>query len=308
MKSTIKEADEILDLYFPVLDKGSIALIDYMGSDEDIESAARVSYAKGTRKISDTKTLLRYLYRHNHSSPYEQVEMKFRIKAPIYVLRQWIRHRTANVNEISGRYSIITDDIHSTKANEWRLQSEDNKQGSSGYLNEDDGKVFSTIEKQLDEVCKEHYNTLLAMGVAREQARKHLQLSTYSEIYWKCDLRNIFNFISQRCDSHAQEEIRMYANIMAGMVKRLCPLAFEAWLDYSFTAKSFSRQELEFLSHLGLYCGSYKQKREEVERTGFHLELSKLSKREYAEFWKKLEPVDIPDFELNLDKGKRMIN
>jgi thymidylate synthase (FAD) len=325
-------------LYFPVLDKGFISLIDYMGTDEDVENAARVSYSNKGRKLSDTETLIRYLKRNKHDSPEEMVSMKFHLKMPLLVIQQLLRHRTAKINQASFRYTEVQDELQQTLPDEWRLQSKDNKQGSSGtlglwpeewekmesyssmfeYRKSPSGKLYeteihktpgeylSTREKEFQDLAMSLYDTRLELGVAKEQARKDIPVSTYSTLYWKCDLRNILHLLSLRCDSHAQIETRLYANMMAGMVKRLCPITFQAWLDYSFCSRSFSRLELDFLSLIALYSGSWEEKRKEYEyANGFgSLERSKLSKREYNEFWTKLNTPEIPSFELDLSTAK----
>lgn len=235
----------MLNKYFPVLDHGFIALKDIMGGDEDIEQAARVSYGKGTRKSSETRGLIRYLLRHKHTSPLEMVETKWHVRVPCYVWRQWIRHRTANVNELSMRYSEALDFCEQTQPDKWRLQSTGNKQGSGSLIG--NGAWLSLDEEQVQTIAVETYKRRLKNGVAREQARKDLPLSTYTEAYWKIDLHNLLHFLNLRCDSHAQLEIRSYANVIAGIIKECCPLTFEAWEDYTFGAITFSRQEMMVL-------------------------------------------------------------
>lgn len=222
------------------LDKGYVKLIDRMGSDESIVNAARVSYdGKGS---STTRRLIRYLTRHRHTSPFEMAEMIFEVKVPIYVWRQWIRHRTANVNEISGRYSVLPSDFH--VIDDWRKQSTTNKQGSDpewiSYEPLYDVELYATQE----------YEERLEQGITREQARTCLPLSIYTKAVWKCDLHNIFHFLKLRMDSHAQEEIRVYANAIAEYVKEYYPLSWEAFEDYVLGAVTFSRQEMQYISRL----------------------------------------------------------
>jgi thymidylate synthase (FAD) len=236
------------DKYFPVLDHGFIALKDFMGSDEDIEQAARVSYGKGTRKRTQTRGLIRYLLSHKHTSPLEMVEFKFHVRVPMDCWRQWIRHRTASVNEYSTRYSQAIDLCQQTSPDKWRLQSSSNKQGSGDYY--EDGGWLSASEVKLQRLAQLNYQRRLDCGIAREQARKDLPLSTYTEAYWKIDLHNLLHFMRLRCDSHAQIEIRSYANVIAGIVKQCCPLTFEAWEDYIFGAVTFSYQEMIVLQDL----------------------------------------------------------
>lgn len=211
---------------------GFICLVAVMGDDSSIVQAARVSYGAGTKKTSTDSNLIRYLYRHGHTTPFEMVEFKFLIRVPMETWRQWIRHRTANVNEYSTRYSEAIDSAAITDFKEWRLQDNNNKQGSNGCLQDNPGAVLSCKEHDLLKTAREIYEDRLKQGVAREQARKDLPLSTYTEAYWKCDLRNIFNFLSLRMDNHAQKEIREYANAMYEIVKLVCPAAISAFDDY----------------------------------------------------------------------------
>lgn len=202
------------------------------------------------------RQLIRYLMNHSHTTPFEMVEFKFMVQVPMDCWRQWIRHRTANVNEYSTRYTEALDFFQVTKPEEWRLQATDNKQGSSGYLQEhsDEPKAFlltgeglSKCEEEFHKDAEFLYKERLKLGIAKEQARKDLPLSTYTRAYWKCDLHNIFNFLRLRMDSHAQYEIRMYANSMFELVKEVCPVACEAFEDYVLHAKKFSRMEMELM-------------------------------------------------------------
>jgi thymidylate synthase (FAD) len=193
--------------------------------------------------------------------------------------RQWIRHRTASVNEYSTRYSEAIDFCHMTAPNEWRLQSTNNKQGSGEYLNEQKGKLFSGDEDLLHHIAKKTYQSMVDRGIAREQARKLLPLSIYTEAYWKIDLHNLLHFCNLRCDSHAQFEIRQYANVIAGIVKECCPITFEAWEDYTFGAVTFSRQEMSKIHRMIHYGTSLKDV----------LDDDGLTKREIEEFISKIE-------------------
>ncbi len=243
--------DEILGEKFPVLDDGFIRVIDYMGSDESIVQAARVSYGKGTKKISEDRGLIRYLMRNRHTTPFEMCEIKFHLRVPMDTWRQWIRHRTANVNEYSTRYSIAIDAAQKTKPSQWRIQAKDNKQGSDGYLDEEIGKKLTKREEELQNLARDIYQERLELGVAREQARKDLPLSTYTEAYWKIDLHNLLHFLSLRMDSHAQYEIRSYAIIIGNeIVARWCPLAWEAFKDYQLNSITFSENEIKIVSAL----------------------------------------------------------
>lgn len=272
----------IKDKYFPVLDKGFIALKDVMGSDEDIEQAARVSYGKGTRKRSETRGLIRYLIRHKHTSPLEMVEFKFHVRVPMDCWRQWIRHRTASVNEYSTRYSEAIHLKQKTNPSDWRRQSITNKQGSGDYYQE--GYWLSEEEDDFHIAAQSLYQRRLDVGIAREQARKDLPLSTYTEAFWKIDLHNLLHFLRLRCDSHAQLEIRSYANVIAGIVKECCPITFEAWEDYVFGAVTFSRQEMMVLH--SIHSGMTEFDILEIKKTCKQLQMSD---RETTEFLDKID-------------------
>jgi thymidylate synthase (FAD) len=234
---------------FPVLDKGHVMLIDVMGNDHDIVEAARVSYGQGTRAVSDDRQLLRHMMRHHHTSPFEMVEFKFRIKIPMDAWRQMIRHRTASVNEVSTRYSVATDDRQTTLPFQWRLQSGTNKQGSSDQVaDQEAGNFFSTREAELHAMAAKVYEERIEAGVAREVARKDLPLATYTEAYWKVDLHNLIHYLFLRMDGHAQQEIRAYANIIGNeIVAKLCPLAWEAFIDYKMNSITLSRLDIEVI-------------------------------------------------------------
>lgn len=233
-----------------VLDKGFVRLIDTMGDDSAIVQAARVSYGKGTKTVNEDRGLIRYLMRHGHTSPFEMVEMKFHIKIPMDAWRQMIRTRTASVNEYSTRYSVAIDDKQTTLPGEWRFQATGNKQGSGNYFPIDIGMEFSTQELELHNYIETIYNNRLALGMAREQARKDLPLSNYTEIYWKIDLHNLFNFLRLRLDLHAQKEIREYAKAITKFVKEKFPISYEAFEDYVLHSVKFSRLELDTLSKM----------------------------------------------------------
>lgn len=314
MRTNLPAADELIGLYFPMLDgKGFVALTDYMGSDESIENAARTSYLKGTRRVSDTRNLLRRLMRDKHTSPFEFAELQFHVRAPLYVIQQWLRHRTNNFCQESHRFSEVRTDFQTTQGNAWRLQDTDNKQGSSGLLNpntfdqgEYGGEDLSIRESLLHKHARDEYNTRIRRGVSREQARKDILVSTYSTLCVKSDLHNLLHFLRLRTAPDAQLEIRAYANIIAGVVKRVFPLVWEAFTDYNLCSRSFSRLELDFLSLISVYSGTWEEKRKEYELyTGFAmLERANLSKREYREFWNKLSTPIVPNFELDLSTAK----
>ena len=286
----------IINKYFAVGSDGFIALKDVMGSDESIEQAARISYGKGTRKRSETRGLLRYLKRNLHTSPFEQAELQFHIRVPMHIWRQWIRHRTANVNEYSTRYSEAIDARETTDPDKWRLQSTTNKQGSGEYLDLKTGVQLSGVEDALHKWSMEVYQERIDAGVAREQARKDLPLSTYTEAFWKCDLHNLMHFCSLRCDSHAQLEIREYANVIAGIIKETFPLSFEAWYDYQFQSVNFTRLDRELL-HWIYIDGGYVETIDEVIKE--HAKEIGMSDREISEFWNKIKTPEEKDFSLD---------
>jgi thymidylate synthase (FAD) len=247
----VQQLDDILGTPFKVLDDGFIRVVDYMGSDESIVQAARVSYGKGTKKVSEDRGLIRYLLRHQHTTPFEMCEIKFHVRVPMDCWRQWIRHRTANVNEYSTRYSLAIDASQQAGADQWRMQSKDNKQGSEGFFDAATGKKFSDQEQQLQNMARSVYEERVNAGMAREQARKDLPLSTYTEAYWKVDLHNLLHFLWLRMDPHAQYEIRAYANVIGNeIVKRWVPTAWEAFQDYKINASSLSHIEIEIIKAL----------------------------------------------------------
>lgn len=247
----IKEMDEILGLEFPILDKGFIRVIDYMGNDASIVQAARTSYGKGTKSKMDDKELIRYLLRHDHTTPFEMAELKLHLKVPMDAWRHWIRHRTANVNEYSTRYSIAIEDKQETNPDKWRLQAKRNKQGSEGFLDAEKGKILSQQERDLHEHASQVYHHRLDLGVAREQARKDLPLSTYTTAYWKIDSHNLMHFLYLRMDKAAQLEIRTYANFIGNeIMPRWLPITWDAFKDYKINAFNLSVSEQKILSNL----------------------------------------------------------
>jgi len=247
-RPSVAAMDEILGKPFKVLDDGFVRVVDYMGSDESIVQAARVSYGKGTKKIHEDKGLIRYLMRHQHTTPFEMCEIKFHVRVPMDCWRQWIRHRTPNVNEYSTRYSVAIDSAALTAEDAWRYQAQGNRQGSAGFVEPEIGKELSKQELELHKFARQVYEDRLAKGIAREQARKDLPLSTYTEAYWKIDLHNLFHFLHLRMDAHAQYEIRKYAEVMGNeIIAKWCPMAWEAFLDYTINAHNFTRLEMEVI-------------------------------------------------------------
>lgn len=236
---------------FPVLNDGFVCLVDVMGDDSAVVQAARVSYGAGTKKVSDDRTLIRYLLRHRHTTPFEMAEVKFLVRVPMDCWRQWIRHRTANVNEYSTRYSVAIDSAQETTPEAWRTQAEQNRQGSGAPLSAELGQKLTTSEHDLQDLARKVYAERLEAGVAREQARKDLPLCTYTEAYWKIDLHNLLHFLALRMDSHAQDEIRQYATTIGReIVQKLFPVVWEAFEDYRFGGASFSRLELGVIQRL----------------------------------------------------------
>jgi len=229
----------------PVLDKGFVRLVDVMGDDRAIVQAARVSYGEGTKTVREDAALIDYLMRHRHTSPFEMVEFKFHVKAPLFVVRQWFRHRTASVNEVSGRYSVLKDEFYEPEA--FRKQAGRNKQASEGALEDEEAlDLLHRVKKETYEA----YQALLEKGVAREMARMVLPLSLYTEFYWKQDLHNLFHFLKLRLAPEAQWEIRQYAKAIALLVKEKVPLAWQSYEEHVLQGKSLSRTELKALRGL----------------------------------------------------------
>lgn len=243
--------DEILGVPFRVLDDGFVRLVDYMGSDESIVQAARVSYGAGTKRVHEDRGLIRYLMRHRHTTPFEMCEVKLHLRVPMDAWRQWIRHRVSSTNEYSTRYSVAIDAAQRTEPGAWRRQAPGNRQGSGETLDPAEGAALTAREREVQELARRVYEERLERGVAREQARKDLPLSTYTEAYWKIDLHNLLHFLALRMDPRAQEEIRRYAEVIGGeIVRRWCPVAWEAFLDYRFHALELSRPERELVAAL----------------------------------------------------------
>ncbi|MDA3937863.1 MAG: FAD-dependent thymidylate synthase [Spirochaetia bacterium] len=240
------DGEQLLDKEIKVLDKGFVRLVDYLGDDSRIVQSARVSYGEGTKSYREDKGLIDYLLRNDHTSPFEQVSFTFHIKMPIVVARQWIRHRTAKVNEISGRYSVMESDFYVPAAEDIALQSEDNKQGRQNKpVSAELAKEIQNIISAEQDRVYETYTKLLGMGLAREIARINLPLSLYTEWYWTMDLHNLFHFLRLRMDAHAQKEIRVYANAIFEIVKKITPMAAEAFEKHLLTGTSLSGSELE---------------------------------------------------------------
>ena len=247
----VPEAEALLDQEIKVLDKGFVRLVDYLGGDQRIVQAARVSYGAGTKSYRQDRALIHYLLRNDHTSPFEQVTLTFHAKMPIFVARQWVRHRTARLNEISGRYSIMKDEFYVPEPDQMRGQSEDNKQARSA-----EALPSAVVEKMLAEISNDqselygHYEGMVGEGLAREVARINLPLSLYTEWYWQIDLHNLLRFLHLRMDSHAQYEIRVFAEAMAVCAKAVAPMAYEAFEEHMLHGVRFSRSELVALNNL----------------------------------------------------------
>ena len=251
IRPAVAALDAILGEPIRVLDDGFVRVVDYMGDDAAIVQAARVSYGKGTRRVHEDRALIRYLMRHDHTTPFEMCEIKLHVRVPMDSWRQWIRHRTASVNEYSTRYSEAIDAAQRTAPGAWRTQSSGNRQGSGEVLPEDVGARLSSEEAELQDRARAMYEGRIASGVAREQARKDLPLSTFTEAYWKIDLHNLLHFLDLRMDAHAQLEIREYATTIGEqIVAKWVPVAWQAFLDYRRHATRFSRAEAAIVSAL----------------------------------------------------------
>ena len=233
------------------LDQGFVRLVDTMGDDSSIVQAARVSYGKGTKNMRRDQGLINYLLKHQHNSPFEMVEFKFHCKMPIFVARQWVRHRTANINEISGRYSVMEEAVWKPSKEDLRMQSKINRQGSvdEPVPEPENSEILDMFKADQDLIFK-HYNECLEKGVAREVARTNLPLSTYTEWYWKIDLHNLLHFLQLRMEAHSQKEIRVYADAMAEFVKRHCPLSWNAFEEFRLNGTEFSKSEMKIIRNV----------------------------------------------------------
>ena len=234
------EADEILDKEFPILDHGFVRLVDYMGGDTRIAEAARVSY-NSKKTLRDDKRLIDYLYCNGHTSPFEQVVLLFHIKMPLFVARQWVRHRTARMNEVSGRYSVMKEEFYTPVREDIKGQNQKDKQASAERLSPE---IATSIVSELAEGQKSSYTSyksFIERGVSREMARINLPLSLYTEVYWQMDLHNLFHFLALRLSSHAQKEIRMYANAILSICKKVAPVATASFEEHTLYGKKLSR-------------------------------------------------------------------
>ena len=247
-RTSVPEADALVDVRHDVLDHGFVRLVDYLGGDARIVQAARVSYGEGTKSLREDAGLIDYLLRHGHTSPFEQVVLTFHLKMPIFVARQWIRHRTARVNELSGRYSVLRDEFYAPRPDEVRYQSATNKQGSApeevpAALR---GRVVDALTHG-QRATYAAYEGLIEDGVARELARINLPLALYTEMYWQIDLHNLFHFLRLRMDWHAQYEIRAYGDAIARCARAVAPLAYSAFEEHVLHGRRLSGSELDVL-------------------------------------------------------------
>ncbi|MCV3769269.1 MAG: FAD-dependent thymidylate synthase, partial [Wolbachia pipientis] len=249
-RTTVKKMDEILYKKYKVLDHGFIRVIDYMGSDSAILQAARVSYGKGTKQISQDEALIKYLMKHHHTTPFEMCEIKFHVKLPIFIARQWIRHRTANVNEYSGRYSILDHEFYIPKPEQIAKQSNRNKQGSGEALDSNTSKEIINSLINDSNLVYFNYEKFIKQGLAREIARTNLTLNYYTQFYWKVNLHNLFRFLKLRADKRAQYEIRVYAKIILNIIKEWVPLAHSAFIEYCLDSVYISRTGIEIIRKL----------------------------------------------------------
>jgi thymidylate synthase (FAD) len=273
--------------YKQYLDQGFVALIDHMGSDQTIEFATRMSYGKGTRMVSDTKNLLRYLVRNYHTSPIEMGEVQFHLKVPIFVMRQLVRHRTANLNEYSARYSELTDEFYVPPSNRLAKQSTTNKQGSGEAFNKDVGSKIESVIEDAHSFALNSYRKLLDKGLTRELARGVMPVNGYTELVWKCDLKNFFNLLKLRLDPHAQQEIVELAELMYIAVQPHFPILTEAFEDYWLNGESLSRFEITALMQL-LFSKSREDLIAAITSASKHRP-DCLSKREITEFVDKFK-------------------
>lgn len=286
-RATVPSLEKILYTPIPVLDHGFIRVIDYMGDDSAIVQAARVSYGKGTKKKTMDRGLINYLMRHRHSTPFEMCEIKFHVKLPIFVARQWIRHRTANINEYSARYSILDKEFYTPQVNVLSCQSTTNNQGRGATLKGEEAERVLMLLKRDAEQCYASYEEMLnedeqgmmrvetKQGLARELARINLPVSFYTQWYWKIDLHNLFHFMSLRGDPHAQYEIRVYVDAMLDIVKEWVPFAYEAFMEHRIHGAYFSKSGLNVIKRM-------------IDGESVTQETSDMSPREWEELMTKL--------------------
>lgn len=290
-RPTVAALEELLFEPIPLLDHGFVRVIDYMGDDTAVVQAARVSYGKGTSRVRDDRGLIRYLMRHRHTTPFEMCEIKFHVKLPIFVARQWIRHRTANVNEYSARYSVLDREFYIPMPEHLGVQSASNRQGRGQAIPAHQAEIILQQLQEDAHRCYDHYAQFLQepgstpppdpswLPLSRELARMNLTLNSYTQWYWKANLHNLLHFLALRMDEHAQHEIRVYADAMAHVVQKWMPFVYEAFVDYRLQGAEFSRQELQALQHM-------------LQGKPVDFAALGLSKREQEEFSNKIKPAD----------------
>ncbi len=280
LRPTVAALEARLFTPIPVLDHGFVRVVDYMGDDAAIVQAARVSYGRGTKQVREDRGLIRYLMRHRHTTPFEMCELKLHVKLPIFVARQWIRHRTANVNEVSGRYSVLDREFYLPRPEDLAVQAVNNKQGRAEPLSlEAAAEVLGLLQADAERAHSTYEGLIERFDLARELARIGLGLNTYTQWYWKVDLHNLFHFLSLRMDAHAQYEIRAYADVIGDLVRDWVPHAWGAFSDYRLGAASLSRQALSVVQR--------RLRGEAVTQAD-----SGLSAREWTELLALLDPAE----------------
>ncbi|USO02338.1 MAG: FAD-dependent thymidylate synthase [Alphaproteobacteria bacterium] len=274
------ELDKILGQEFKILDHGFIRVVDYMGTDSSIVQAARVSYGKGTKQLSQDRGLIHYLLRHKHTTPFEMCEIKLHVKMPIFVARQWIRHRTANINEYSARYSILDNEFYIPRPEDISTQSAVNKQcrETEPLPKEQSDKIIEILSGNAAQSYEQYESLINDYDLARELARANLPINVYTQMYWKIDLHNLMHFVKLRADPHSQYEIRVYAEVMQDIIAKWVPLTYEAFMNYSVNGQNFSDEAVKALKRM--------LKGEKITQ-----EDTKMSKREWDEFQEALDLV-----------------
>lgn len=275
------ELEKILYKTVPVLDYGFIRVIDYMGNDSSIVQAARVSYGAGTKQVNEDRGLINYLMRHGHTTPFEMCEIKLHVKLPIFVMRHWVRHRTANINEYSARYSVLSNEFYIPELSKIAEQSKTNKQGRTddAMPQEDKLEISKTLAEFSEQAYEKYSHMLNDLGLTRELARTILPVNVYTEMYWKIDLHNLFHFLRLRADSHAQYEIQCYANAILDIVKAWVPFAYDAFINYRKNSVSVSKKCVDLNKRM-------------LQGEKISQEISGLSKGEWREF---IEAFDLGD-------------
>lgn len=276
------EVEKVLYKTIPVLDHGFIRVIDYMGNDSSIVQAARVSYGAGTKQVNEDRGLINYLMRHGHTTPFEMCEIKLHVKLPIFVMRHWVRHRTANINEYSARYSVLSKEFYIPELSKIAGQSKTNKQGRSDdqMCQDTKSEIINTLSEFSEKAYEKYSHMLDDLGLTRELARTILPVNVYTEMYWKIDLHNLFHFLRLRADNHAQYEIRCYANTILEIVKKWVPLAYDAFVNYRKNSVNVSKKCIELNKRM-------------MQGEKISQENSGLSKGEWREFIEAFELHDI---------------